>query len=82
MIIFPVKIIDCLILGCNSFIMVSGEELIKFISETNNEKLIKKYKPSIILYEYYKKFFFPGLYCKLIDLLFDFYKSIAKLFEC
>ena len=44
MIIFPVKIIDCLILGCNSFIMVSGEEFIKFISETNNEKLIKNGK--------------------------------------
>ena len=82
MIIIPVKIIDCLILGCNSFIMVSGVELIKFISETNNEKLIKKYKASIILYEYFMKFFVPGLYCKLIDLLFDFYESIAKLFEC
>ena len=57
MIFFPAKIIDCLILGCNGFIIVGGESLIKFIGETNNEKLIKKYKASIILYEYFMKFF-------------------------
>ena len=43
MIIFPEKIINCIISGCHGFTNTRARTLINLINETKNEKLIKKY---------------------------------------
>ena len=82
MILFPEKIIDCIILGCNGFIILSGDNIAKFITDSNNEKLIKKYKLSILFYDYFLHPFFPRNYGRYLELLFDFYDLIPGLFDC
>ena len=52
MIIFPSKIVNCIISGCKGIKIFYGPNFIKFIKETNNEELIKKYKISILFYNY------------------------------
>ena len=42
MIIFPLKIFNCIIIGCKGIGLISGDWLGQFIYLTNNEKLIKK----------------------------------------
>ena len=52
MIIFPVNIINCLIIGCRGIRLMTAEQIIEFINESNNEKLIKKYKLTFVFLEY------------------------------
>ena len=52
MIIFPDNIIDCLIIGCKGFELMYAEQIIELVNESNNEKLVKKFNKSIILYKY------------------------------
>ena len=80
MIIFPVKLLNCIILGCKGFLLIRANNLINFIKETNNEKLIKKYKYSILFSEYGLQPFFPreyikyiGIYCWIFDLIKDIF---------
>jgi len=58
MIIYPEKIINCIISGCNGFTVFHDEDFIDFIKETNNKELIKKYKISILFYDYFVDAFF------------------------
>jgi hypothetical protein len=80
MIIFPANIIYCSIIGCNDIRVIDGNDLIEIINDSNNEKLIKKYKKSILLYEYAIKPIF--VLCDYLGILFFFYKLIGKLFNC
>ena len=80
MIIFPANIIYCSIIGCNDIRVIKGDQLIEIINNSNNEKLIKKYKKSILLYEYAIKPIFVLI--SYLDILFFFYKLIGKLFNC
>ena len=82
MIIYPVKILNCIISGCNGIEIILGKTFIEFIKETNNEKLIKKYKISILFYNYILSAFIFEEYSKYLRVLFGFYKLVAKPFEC
>jgi len=80
MIIFPVNIINCLIIGCRGIRLMTAEQIIEFINESNNEKLIKKYNKSILLFKYLIKPIF--VLKSYFEILISFYKLIAKLFSC
>ena len=80
MIIYPEKVMDCIIIGCKGIKLVYGEPFIKFINGTNNEKLIKKYKKYILFFEYSLKPIFS--LADYFDILFSFYELIFKLFDC
>ena len=58
MIIYPSKIVNCIISGCKGIKVYYGPNFIDFIIKTNNEKLIKKYKFSILFYNYFLTAFF------------------------
>jgi len=72
MIIYPEIIVNCVISGCIGFKDIYGPNFIHFIKETNNEELIKKYKISILFYNYFlNNFFFLNMenlliYCLLL----------------
>ena len=82
MLIYPEKIINCIIPGCNGTQFVNGPNFRQFILGTNNVKLIKKYKFSFLFYEYFIETFSPKNYVKYIEILGDFYELIADLFYC
>jgi len=83
MILFPEKIINCIISGCHGFINTKALTLMDLINETKNEKLITKYKASFLFYEYFIVPFFPVHFCKYyIEILFSLYEIIAGLFSC
>ena len=79
-IIFPVNIIRCAIIGCNDIKEMSARQIIEFINESNNEKLIRKYKRSILYSEYALQPIF--VLCSYFDILFGLYELIANLFDC
>ena len=58
MIIYPKKIVNCIISGCKGIKVYYNPNFIDFIIKTNNEKLIKKYKFSILFYNYFLTAFF------------------------
>jgi len=85
LIIFPPKILDCPIADCNSFRLYSSDYLLRYIKETNKENLIKKYRPSFLIYQYFTLPFFPkeyyDLYFKCICYLLDNIAAIlAEIF--
>ena len=80
MIIFPDKLKECIILGCNGYLIYRGVSLVQFIEDSNNEKLIKKYKASILFHKYFLYPFSQYSYRVYIDILANFYDLIANLF--
>ena len=82
MIFWPEKIIDCIIVGCKGYYLTSGDRVIKFINESNNQQLIKKYKYSILLYDYFIHPFFPKKYGQYLKALINFYGCIRDKFNC
>ena len=80
LLIFLEKIINCAIPGCNGTLMIYTNDFIQFIRGTNNEKLIKKYKFSILFLEYFIEIFSPKNYFKYIELLIDLFDLIADIF--
>ena len=67
MILFPQKILNCIIYGCNGIALVDGFSLMRFIKRTNNQKLIKKYKLTFLFLEYIMQPFCPqefGNFCE------------------
>ena len=82
MIIYSIKIVNCPIIGCNGITTFYGSSFIQFIKETNNEELIKKYKISILFYNYFLSAFSFEEYVKYFEKLFVFYELVAKLFDC
>ena len=75
LIIFPPKAINCIIPNCNKVRNYSSEYLFRFINQTNNDNLIKKYKNSFLIFQYFTLAFFPNVYYRLY---LDF---ILKLLE-
>ena len=51
MIAFPQRL-NCIILGCNGYLLFDYRDIINFIEKSNEDELIKKYKNSIIFREY------------------------------
>ena len=82
MIIYPDKLVNCIIPGCNDIKIFYGSDFIQFIKETNNEELIKKYKISILFYNYFLSVFFMEEYEKYLEILFSFNELVAKQFDC
>ena len=82
MILFPDKIIECPILRCKGLIRERGINIIKYIEESNNEKLIKKYKFSILLFQYLIVPFFPRELERYIDFFGYFVEFVMDLFKC
>ena len=81
LIIFPPKILNCPITDCNNFRLYSSEYLLGFIKETNNENLIKKYRLSFLIYQYFTLPFFPNEYFDLyIKFILDLLDNIADIF--
>ena len=80
MILFPSKIINCIIIGCNDIKLISGDWFTKFVNETNNENLIKKYKNSLLFYEYALRPIFSLL--AYMDILFTIFEFVVDLFYC
>ena len=80
MVIFPVKLLNCIILGCKGYRLVRSTNLIQFIKDTNNEKLIKKYIPSALFVEYGLEPYFQKEYEKYIDLYGDFLEAISHIY--
>ena len=76
--IYPAKVVNCIISGCNGNNYILGDELIQFINESNNEKLIKKYKKSFALYELFIVPFLVHIFRNYMKILFDFYRLIFK----
>jgi hypothetical protein len=72
MIIYPEKIVNCGISGCNGIKVFYGPTFFQFIKETNNEELIKKYQISILFYYYFLTSFFFQEYEKYFEILFTF----------
>ena len=81
MIIYPEKLINCIIIGCKGIRRVRGEWFIEFVNETNNEKLIKKYKNTFLFFKYNIRptFRFCSIY---LEILFKFYGIVGNLFNC
>ena len=82
MIIFPIKIVNCIISGCNGIRIFKGQNFIDFIKEANNEELIKKYKISILFYNYFISAYFFQEYEKYFNKFGDFCELVAKQFVC
>ena len=82
MILFPIKLLNCIIPGCNGIVLVRYIWFIEFIEGINNERLIKKYRTSILFLEYLINPFFQREYEKYLELLYEFYKLISKIFDC
>ena len=82
MIIFPDKIIECPILGCKGLKRERGVNIINFLEESKNDKLIKKYKFSILLFQYLILPFFPEEYEKYINLVLIVFDFVYNLFKC
>jgi hypothetical protein len=82
MVIYSQKIVDCIIPGCNGIKPILGEDFIKFIKETNDEELIKKYNISISFYNYFLDVFDFGEYIKYIELLGLFFDLVARQYSC
>jgi len=80
MIICPGNIINCLVEGCKNIGGLPGDRFVEFINNSNNEKLIKKYKVSILFYEYNIKHIFR--ICTYMDVYEKFCNLVAKLFSC
>ena len=85
MILFPQKILNCIIYGCSGIRLVDGFSLMRFIKRSNNQKLIKKYKLTFLFLEYIIIPFFPqefGNFCenlaKLLDKIFCCFNKIEK----
>ena len=74
MILFPEKILKCIILGCNGIRFVDEFSLMRFIKRTNNQKLIKKYKLTFLFLEYIIHPFFPQEFG-------NFYENLGKLLD-
>ena len=81
MVIFPVKLLNCIILGCKGYRLIRSTTLIQFIKDTNNEKLIKKYIPSALFVEYGLEPYFQKEYEKYIDLYGDFLDAISHIYN-
>ena len=82
MILFPVKLLNCIILGCNGYQLNSARNFIDYIENTNDEKLIKKYMPSILFLQYGLEPFFQREYEKYIELYLNIIELIANSFDC
>jgi hypothetical protein len=82
MIIYPQKIVNCIISGCNGIKVFNVPSFIKFIKETNNEELIKKYQNPILFYYYFLESFIFEEVGKYFEILFAFYEIVIKLFDC
>ena len=81
MILFPVKLLNCLILGCKGYRLILSKNLISFIKETNNEKLIKKYLPPSLFLKYGIEPYFQREYEKYIDLYGGIIEPISRLYN-
>ena len=83
-IIFPEKLIACVIIGCKDHTLYSGDRLVSIIQESNNVNLIKKYKATILFYQYLLLPLMPTHYGDYLDFLYDFYDLISKskVFNC
>ena len=78
MILYPQKIINCIILGCKGIKLIKGNDFIQFINETNNKKLLKKYQNIILFYEYLLCPYFINEYGNYINIYGDFIDFITK----
>ena len=72
--------IEYSITDCNNFRLHSSDYLLRYIKETNNENLIKKYRPSFLIYQYFTLPFFPNEYYDLyLKLIFDLLDNISRI---
>jgi hypothetical protein len=79
MILFPEKIIKCIVIGCNKYKGIRGDWFIRFVNETNNQNLIKKYRNSFLLYEYNLRYIFN--FDSYFNIIFSFFEWIGGLFS-
>ena len=82
MVLFPVKLLNCIVSGCKGYRLVRYKNIIDFIQDSNDAKLIKKYKASILFVEYGLQPFFQREYENYIEIYFYFADLFAKLFDC
>ena len=80
MVLFPVKLLNCFILGCKGYKLVRSSYIIDFINGTNNQKLIKKYLPSTLFLEYGLEPYFQREYEKYLDIYTYIVDRIARLY--
>ena len=78
---YHLKLIECLIKGCKGKKVRSVNWLIKFIKERNNKILIKKYKNSVIFYQYIASPFQIENYFVILGKLLYFVKDIFQFCE-
>ena len=82
MIILPVKLLNCIIPQCSGYKIIYGINLSNYIKESNNERLINKYKYSILFLIYalipYSKF----EYGKYLHIYVVFMDLINSIFRC
>ena len=69
---------QCLNPDCNQFNLSFGNYWIRFIKESNNENLKKKYRTQILTNEYFILPFFPGEYGNYIGLIGDLFDFIGN----
>jgi hypothetical protein len=80
LIIFPPKLINCVIADCNKFRLYASDYLFRFIEESNNENLIKKYRNSFLIYHYFTIPFFPNEYFNLyLEIIFKILEIIGRI---
>ena len=82
MILFPVKLLNCIIPGCKGYLLTRSNWIINFIEKSNNENLIKKYKKSFLFLEYGLQPFFQKEYEKYLDIYGFILEFIGNLFYC
>ena len=82
MIIYPQKIINCIILGCNGIRIIGGSQFIEYINGTNNQKLIKKYKISFLFLLYFLMPFFPPVYGDYTEIYGCIIELAIHIFKC
>jgi len=77
LLIFSSKTMQCLNPDCNQFNLSFGNYWIRFIKESNNENLIKKYRPQILINEYFILPFYPNEYENYLKMVADLIGFIA-----
>ena len=81
MLIFPSKLLNCIKPGCKGYRIVYYIKFIDFIEKTENERLIKKYRPSILILEYGILPFFAKQFMKLLDIYGCILEFFGRLYE-
>ena len=82
MILFPEKIIKCIVIGCNKYKIIRGDWFIRFVNETNNQNLIKKYKISFLFLLYFLMPFIPPVYGDYTEIYGCIIELAIHIFKC